>query len=131
MLWAHDAKRERKLVVAPDSEGRIKAASGKVTQDQLLEKAARIWSTATRTHYNRDLRFNSQSLMVAFTDRPMYWWAKLGHRSSFRILSTNTPSRCGATRRWDFLCTGGWPTRPSPVESRTVTVTGIPNDPNV
>ena len=36
----------------------------------MLEKAARIWGTATRAHYNRDLRFNSQSLIVAMTDRP-------------------------------------------------------------
>ena len=70
MLWAHDAKRERRLVVMSDSEGRIKAASGKVTQDQLLEKAARVWDTATRAHYNRDLQFNSQSLIVAMTERP-------------------------------------------------------------
>ena len=70
MLWAHDATRERSLVVNPDSEGRIKSASAGVTQDELLEKATRIWGTATRAHYNRDLRFNSQSLIVAMTDRP-------------------------------------------------------------
>lgn len=70
MLWAHAAKRERELVVAPDSEGRIKAASGRVTQDELMEKAASVWGTATRAHYNRDLRFNSQSLIVAMTEGP-------------------------------------------------------------
>ncbi len=70
MLWAHAAKRERRLVVDLDSEGRIKAASGKVTQDDLMEKAASVWGTATRAHYNRDLRFNSQSLIVAMTNRP-------------------------------------------------------------
>ena len=70
MLWAHDAKRERRLVVAPDSEGQIKSASGGVTQAELQEKAARIWATATRVHYSLDLRFNSQSLIVAMTERP-------------------------------------------------------------
>ena len=70
MLWAHDTKRERRLVVAPDSEGRIKSASVATTQANLLEKAARIWGTATRAHYNRDLQFNSQSLIVAMTERP-------------------------------------------------------------
>ena len=70
MLWAHAAKRERLLVVDPDSEGRIKVASGKVTQNDLMEKAASVWGTASRAHYNRDLRFNSQSLIVAMTDRP-------------------------------------------------------------
>ena len=70
MLWAHDAKRERRLVVKPDSEGRIKAASGRLTSDDLRDRASRIWGTATRAHYNRDLRFNSQSLIVAMTERP-------------------------------------------------------------
>ena len=70
MLWAHDAKLERSLIVKPDSEGRIKAASGKMTEDRITDKAAQIWVTATRTHYNRDLRFNSQSLIVAMTNRP-------------------------------------------------------------
>ena len=62
MLWAHDAKRERRLVVDPDSEGEIKQG--------MDAKAARVWATATRVHYNRDLRFNSQSLIVAMTARP-------------------------------------------------------------
>ena len=70
MLWAHSAKLERSLVVNPDSEGRIKAPSGKVTQSDLSEMAARVWDTATRAHYNRDLRFNSQSLIVGMTERP-------------------------------------------------------------
>ena len=70
MLWAHNASRERRLVVSPDSEGHIKSASGGVTQDQLLEKAARIQGTATRAHYNLDLRFNSQSLIVVMTEQP-------------------------------------------------------------
>ena len=70
MLWAHAAKRERRLVVEPDSEGQLKSASGKVTQTDLQKKATRIWGTATRVHYNRDLQFNSQSLIVAMTERP-------------------------------------------------------------
>ena len=69
MLWAHDAKRERNLVVEPDSEGRIKPPSGQLTGDDLHNKAARIRATASRAHYNRDLRFNSQSLIVATTER--------------------------------------------------------------
>ena len=70
MLWAHYAKLERMLVVKPDSEGKMKAASGGLTPSDLRTKAARIWGTATRAHYNRDLRFNSQSLIVAMTERP-------------------------------------------------------------
>ena len=67
MLWGHDATRERKLVVGYDSEGRIKAASGRITQADVDAKAARIWSTASHVHYSREVRFNSQSLVVATT----------------------------------------------------------------
>lgn len=62
MLWAHNAKRERQFIVEPDSEGEIKQG--------MDSKAAAVWATASRAHYNRDLRFNSQSLIVAMTERP-------------------------------------------------------------
>ena len=70
MLWAHDNTREHKLFVEPDSEGRIKDPSGRVTQDALNRKAGDVWGSATRAHYNRDFQFNSQSLIVAMTERP-------------------------------------------------------------
>ena len=79
MLWAHNAKAERQLVVEPDSEGQIKSVPA--GQEEINEKAARIWATATRIHYNRDLRFNSQSLIVAMTERPCIGgmaWPSLG-----------------------------------------------------
>ena len=69
ILWGHDAKRERSFVVEPDSAGRVKAAAGGVSVADLQAKTAKIWDTATFTHYNRDLRFNSQSLVVATTER--------------------------------------------------------------
>ena len=65
MLWAHDSKQERSLVVEPGSEGQVKSAPA--GQD---EKAARVWATATRAHYNRDIQFNANSLIVAMTERP-------------------------------------------------------------
>ena len=70
MLWGHDAPRERQLIVHPDSEGCIRTASGGVTQSVLNEKAADVWATASRPHYNLELRFNSQSLVVAMTEEP-------------------------------------------------------------
>ena len=70
MLWAHDAKKERRLVVEPDNEGRIKSVDARSDQRAVNEKADRIQSTATRAHYNCELRFNSQSLIVAMTERP-------------------------------------------------------------
>ena len=67
MLWRHDADRERQLIVLPDSEGTIK--EWPADQQWVNAKAARLWATASRAHYNRDLQFNSQPLIVAMTDR--------------------------------------------------------------
>ena len=125
MLWAHDAKRERRLIVAPDSEGRMKAASGKVTQDQLLEKAARIWGAATRAHYNRDLQFNSQSLIVAMSERPCIGgraWPSVifenpDHEYAFSLWCNST---LGLLMHW-------WIANKTQSGRGTVTVTGIPN----
>ena len=70
MLWAHDAKKERMLIVDPDSEGQIKPGSGNLTSTDLDKRAARVWGTRSRVHYNKDLQFNSQSLVVASTKHP-------------------------------------------------------------
>ena len=58
------------MIVEPDSEGQIKMVDARFDQESVNEKAAQVWRTATRAHYNRDLRFNSQSLIVAMTERP-------------------------------------------------------------
>ena len=62
ILWSHDARRERRLLVDPDSEGRVRPDSE--------AKAVRVWGTATRLHLNRDFRLNSQSLAACFTQEP-------------------------------------------------------------
>ena len=67
-LWGHDASRERALVVEPDSEARIRRGRER--------RAHEIWGTRSRLHHNRDFRFNSQALAVAFTED-----ATLGGRS--------------------------------------------------
>jgi len=59
MLWRHDADRERRLVVEPDSEGRVRPDCD--------EAAVEVWETATRLHFNRDFRINSQSLAACIT----------------------------------------------------------------
>ena len=59
-LWNHDAERERKLIVLPDTCGDVDA--------EHAEKAARDWKrTASRLHANRDFRLNSQSLAMCLT----------------------------------------------------------------
>ena len=60
MLWNHDAQLEKRMMVAPDSEGRVML--GRET------RAAEIWNTRSHSHHNRDFRFNSQPLTVAFTE---------------------------------------------------------------
>ena len=60
MLWGHDAQLEKRMVVAPDSEGRVKQGRE--------QRADEIWGTRSHTHHNRDFRFNSQPLTVAFTE---------------------------------------------------------------
>ena len=58
-LWGHDAGRERMLVVEPDSEGRVR--------ERCQDRAHTVWQTATRLHFNRDFRLNSQSLAACLT----------------------------------------------------------------
>ena len=60
-LWNHNATREKRLVCEPDSQLLVRQG--------LEQKAANHWATASRSHLNRDFRFNSQSLAAAFTER--------------------------------------------------------------
>ena len=60
-LWNHAAKNETRIVCAPDSQLEVRPG--------MEAKAATAWVTASRTHLNRDFRFTSQPLTVAFTDR--------------------------------------------------------------
>ena len=59
ILWGHDAKRERRMIVEPDSEGEVRPDSE--------DRAVAAWRTATRLHFNRDFRLNSQSLAACLT----------------------------------------------------------------
>ncbi len=60
VLWGHNADRERCLIVAPDSQGRSRPGH--------REQAADLWQKgASRLHYNRDFRLNSQSLAACLT----------------------------------------------------------------
>ena len=60
VLWGHDAERERGLVVQPDREGRVRAGCS--------DHAVAAWNeTASRLHFNRDFRINSQSLTACVT----------------------------------------------------------------
>ncbi len=90
MLWGHNAKRERSLVVAPDSEGRVKVGRE--------SRAAQIRNTSSHAHHNRDFRFNSQPLAVAFTERrtiggrawPNVRFAERAHEMAYSLWGNST-----------------------------------------
>ncbi len=117
MLWAHNARRERRLVVEPDAEGEIKRG--------MDARAAAVWETATRAHYNRDLRFNSQSLIVAMTERPCIGgraWPSIilqrpEHEYAFTLWCNST---LGLLLHW-------WMSNKTQSGRGSTTVTGIPS----
>ena len=67
-LWQHSAKKETRMVCAPDLSLQINRGMEK--------KAAKVWALASRTHISRGFRFNTQPLSVAFTEQ-----ASLGGRA--------------------------------------------------
>ena len=60
-LWNHNASKETRFLCEPDSQLIVKSGAE--------SKAHEVWSTASRTHLNRDFRFTSQSLLVSFTEQ--------------------------------------------------------------
>ena len=59
ILWSHRASLERCMTVQPDREGEIRP--------DCEARAVDAWRTATRLHFNRDFRLNSQSLAACLT----------------------------------------------------------------
>ena len=124
VLWAHHARFERRFMVAADAEGRV-ARGGDVEARQA--RAVRIWKTATRLHYNRDLRFNSQSLVVSMTDTPCIggraWpsliFANEDHEYAFALWAN---SSLGILMHW-------WMSNKTQSGRGTTSVTAIPEFP--
>jgi len=59
ILWGHDAERERRMVVEPDSEGEVRPDGE--------DRAVAAWQTSTQLHFTLDFRLNSQSLAACLT----------------------------------------------------------------
>ena len=59
VLWRHDAHRERRLVVAPDTQATVRPGR--------RDHALAVWASATRLHLNLDFQLNSQSLACCLT----------------------------------------------------------------
>ena len=53
-LWNHNAKKETRMVCLPDSQLLVRPG--------MEDKAADVWATSSRTHFNRDFTFGSQAL---------------------------------------------------------------------
>ena len=108
-------------MIEPDAEGEIK--SGQQTN------AGRVWATATRAHYNRDLHFNAQSLIAAMTERPCiggHAWPSVifenpEHEYAFALWCNST---LGLLLHW-------WTANKTQSGRGRTTVTGIPNIPSL
>ncbi len=89
-LWRHNAARERQVLLFPDSEGHIRPG--------MEGKAAEVWGTASRLHFNLDFRLNSQSLAAAVTENrtiggtawPNFRAKNLDHESAIVLWSNTT-----------------------------------------
>ncbi len=127
VLWAHDATVERRLTVSPDRQGQIK--EWPKDQSKVNAKAAEIAATASRPHYNRDLRFNSQSLIVAMTERETIGgraWPSLRlrdprHEYAFALWCNST---LGLLIHW-------WVSNKTQSGRGTTSITSIPNIPTL
>ena len=127
ILWANEAKDQRRLVATPDTEGQIKSWSK--DQAKIEELAAKVWATAARTHYSRDLRFTSQSLIVAMTESKCIGgraWPSVvlrdpSHEYAFLLWCNST---LGLLLHW-------WVSNKTQAGRGTTTVTGIPNIPTL
>lgn len=69
VLWNHDAKRERCLEFPGDSEGIVRNWKDAGEEAFIRQKVEQIADSASHCHFNRDLRFNSQSTAMQFTQR--------------------------------------------------------------
>ena len=62
-LWNHNAENETRIVCQPDAQ--------MLARQGMERRADEVWaSAASRVHFNRDFRFNSQALGVAATEAP-------------------------------------------------------------
>lgn len=127
ILWAHSTQKERMLFVEPDREGQIR--SWTEDQDWINEKAARVWKSAARTHFNLDCQFNANSLNVAMTERkslggrawPSLKFDNQNHEYAFSLWCNST---LGLLLRW-------WMSNKTQAGRGSIPVTAIPHVPTL
>ena len=69
VLWAHEARSQQTMSFDADSEGKPRAGSSPKERAEISQKVQSVWETASHCHFNRDFRFNSQSVGMQFTPR--------------------------------------------------------------
>ena len=110
-------------MLEPDSHCRIRELGGRVPK-ALAARAAQRWQTASRVHYNLDLRFNSQSIIVGVTDLP-----SLGGRAWPTVLLNDPDTECAfalwCNSTFGLLC-HWWMSNRTQEGRGTSTVTSIP-----
>lgn len=62
ILWSHDVRRERSMMVAPDHSGLVRPGCH--------EHARSVWATATRLHLRTGLRLNSECVAACRNSQP-------------------------------------------------------------
>ena len=122
-LWNHDNTRERHMGVMPDSHCQMRQIDGQVPV-AIRERAEARWATASRAHYNRDLQFNAQSIVVAMTPVeslggrawPTLVFENPDHEFAFALWSNST---LGLLCHW-------WMSNKTQSGRGTTTITSIP-----
>lgn len=124
-LWNHEADLERAILTVPDTEAIIRTHKSQSVSDAIRLRAATIWSTASRCHFNYDFRFNSQSTAAVYTERP-----SIGGRA-WPSLNFNNPTHEKLFLLWanstlGLLC-HWWFANKQQSGRGSITLTGIPN----
>ena len=113
------------MVVTPDREGLIRKGNNNEENDLIRTRAKAIWESASSVHLNRDFRFNSQSIAVAWTNERC-----IGGRAWPSLLFENN-SQARAFTIWGN-CTIGlllywWISNKQQAGRGSVTITAVPD----
>ena len=98
MLWSHDAKKETRLVVAPDSEGRVKRGRE--------SRAAEVWETRSHAPCQPGFPVQLPTPRRRLYRKPGPSEAGRGRTSSSRPAPKKSRTPSGATQHLGCSCTG-------------------------
>ena len=99
-LWNHNARNETRMICAPDSQLQVRPG--------MEAKAATVWTTAGRSHLNRELLSVPKHLPCRSLSKKASA-AEYGPMSISPIRDSTTLLLCGATALWAYCRIGGTP----------------------